>query len=306
VRYTTRFLVALGLICVLAPIGSAFAEAPPATASPVPVPAPATGASPVAPVPAKVAAPARVETADQIIDKVTYSAGVRTEQVDVAMQIFGPDAKPREEDRTFRIQGRYSPNGGDSEALIQFLSPRGIKGTKILTIKKGGTTGQWIYLPAFKKVSRINSEEDVEGILDSDLSYSDIKGESTTDYKYTLNSGKLEEYAKAVCREPAYSVSAVSREGGDSSPYGKRTLSISKSRYFVCGVVLYDKAGKLVKNVENTGFVKVGDSWRPGRTVISSLKSASQVSSKTTLTYSGWKSGVKLGNDLFTVNALSQ
>jgi hypothetical protein len=249
-------------------------------------------------------AAAKAETADRIIDRVTHHPGVRTEQVDVTMRILGPDGNAREEERAFRIQGRYSADGKDSDALIQFTSPRGIQGTKILTLKKGDTTGQWIYLPALKKTSRINSDEDVEGVLDSDLSYSDLKGESTEDYRYTLNGGKFEQFADATCREPAYSVSAVSKKGG--GVYSKRTLSISKSKYVICGVVLYDSAGKLVKNVENSGFVKVGDSWRPSKSTISSLKSASQISSKTVLVYTGWRSGLKFGSDLFSVNALSQ
>jgi hypothetical protein len=246
------------------------------------------------------------ETADQIIQKLGSSAAARTEQVDVSMAILNPDGSPREGERSFRIQGQYSGKADDaSKVLISFTQPRGINGTKILTIKSGTESAQWIYLPALKKTSRVDSDEDVEGVLDSDLSYSDLKGESTETYKYALNSGALERYAEAECHEPAYSVSALPKST-EASHYSKRTLSISKSRYVVCGILLYSTAGKLVKSIENSSFVHVGSSWRPGKSTISSLKSPSEALSKTILTYSGWKTGMKLDGSLFSVNSLSQ
>jgi outer membrane lipoprotein-sorting protein len=293
--------ISLFILCTLA--SPTALASPVALASPTALASPAALASPTAIASPAAPASSATETASEVIDRVTAHPG-KTEQVEVTMDILNADGSEKEPRRIFEIQGQYSANGKDFKTLVSFVSPRGIKDTRILMLKSGGTTGEWIYLPALKKASRINSDEDVEGIMDSDLSYQDIKGESTEDYSYSFNAGKTVEYADKICGEPAHSISAVSKEKG--SAYSKRTLSISKSKSVVCGVLLYDKSGKLVKSIENSAFSQVGGSWRPGKSVISSLNPARGVSSKTVLTYTDWKAGMKLEPSLFTVNSLSR
>jgi outer membrane lipoprotein-sorting protein len=244
------------------------------------------------------------ETAKAIIDKVVAHPAEQAETVSVSMDVLNGDNTEREPRRTLTIQGIYRDDQ-NSKALITFESPHGIKGTKILTVKSDDETGQWIYLPALKKATRINSDQDVEGVLDSDLSYSDIKGESTEEYQYQLNAAKMEEYAGSICHEPAFSISALPKKKG-SSTYSKRLLSISKSKYAICAVALYDNSGKLVKSVENLEFKNVSGSWRPGRSLISTLTAPTKASSKTILKYSDWKVGVKLNSKIFSVNSLAQ
>lgn len=243
-------------------------------------------------------------SADEIIDKMLLQVETQTEQVQVNMKLLNAKGVSREADRTFRMQAIHSKNH-DFKALLTFLLPVGIKNTKVLTIKTGETTSQWIYLPSAKRVSRINSDEDVEGVLDSDLAYSDLKAESKEEFRYSLNSQKFGEYAEKVCGEPAYSVMAVAKEGHHSS-YDKRILGISKQKFIVCSVLVYDKQNRMIKTILNQNFQNVGGNWRPSLTTISSFKDGTTLSSKTVLNYSGWKTKVSLDPALFSVNNLEQ
>jgi hypothetical protein len=243
-------------------------------------------------------------TAEAVIARLIRQSGPHDEQVDVTMALLNADGSPRDDERAFRVQGHDSGDGSNSKALVSFLAPRGIQGTRILTLKSAGESGQWIYLPAAKKVSRVETEDDVGSVLDSDLSYADLKGESQEEYQYAFSAGELARRAPAVCREPAYAISAVPRRSG--SHYSKRALSISIGKNVICDVLLYDRAGKLVKSIVNSGFARVGNVWRPAKTVITTYKSPSEALSRTVLTYTNWKTGLRLPAELFSVNRLSQ
>lgn len=245
-----------------------------------------------------------VITAEQIIDRVIDRKNSRSEQVQVTMKVLTPSGKPREADRTFRMQASYSKSN-DFKALLTFLLPIGIKSTKVLTVQEKGTTSQWIYLPSAKRVSRVNSDDDVDGVLDSDLSFSDLKSETNEDYNYTLNAGALEEYSAKMCAEPAYSITAESKVPGSSS-YSKRVLSISKAKFVICGIAVYDKDKKIVKNILNQNFSNIQNMWRPLLTTISSFKDGKTLSSRTLLQYAGWKVNARLDPGIFSVNNLEQ
>lgn len=242
-------------------------------------------------------------TAEAIIDRVTDRKGSQAEEVQVTMKIQNGNGTPREANRVFKMSALYSANN-DFKTLIQFLVPAGLKNAKILTIKEGDSTGQWVYLPSAKRVSRINSDEDMEGILDSDLSYSDLKAESNEDYNYSLNSGSYQDYADKACKEPAYSVTAVPKSGRGSS-YAKRVLSISKSKDTVCSLLIYNSAGKVIKNIQNQNFRNYDGLWRPSESTLATHK-GDKIISKTVLNYANWKIKAKLNKNLFSVNTLDK
>jgi len=242
--------------------------------------------------------------AEAVIKKVIDKKDSSTEQVQVTMRLLNQDGSERDVTRAFLIQASYEANN-DFKSLITFTEPSSLKGTKILTEKSGATTAQWIYLPAYKKVNRVNSDQEVEGVLDSDLAYSDLKQEDLGEYSYSFNPQAHEEYATKKCKEPAYSISAVNRPGTKSA-YARKVLSVSKARNVICDVLLYDSANKLVKSITTPEFIQSAGRWRPGRTLISTHGPNNTVASRTELGFSQWQTGLRFPSNLFSSGALGR
>ncbi len=243
------------------------------------------------------------EAAEGIIHKLAEKTTGDSEQVYVSMRVQNPDGSDREPERQFMIQASYA-NQNEGKSLVTFLAPRGVKGTKVLTVRDKSGTGQWVYLPGAKRVARINSDQDAEGILDSDVSFSDLKEESTSEFDYTFAVGPTADYSSKLCKEPAYAINAVAKK--KSSGTSKRVLSISKANFVVCGVMVYDGRGKLVKNLQVSEFTPLGAKLRPVKLVAASHKSATEVTSRTVLTYSGWKGAVQFDPSTFAVSSLDK
>jgi outer membrane lipoprotein-sorting protein len=71
--------------------------------------------------------------------------------------------------------------------LTRFASPAEVRGEGILFREKaGGDTDVQMYLPAFKKIRRVESQQQSGSFMGSEFSYSDIATPKTADYKYKL------------------------------------------------------------------------------------------------------------------------
>ncbi len=72
------------------------------------------------------------------------------------------------------------------KSLIEFESPADVRGTKMLTwVKQTGSDDQWLYLPAMKRVKRINSKSKTGSFMGSQFSYEDLGNEEIEKYKYS-------------------------------------------------------------------------------------------------------------------------
>lgn len=243
------------------------------------------------------------EAAEAIIHKLAEKTTGDNEQVYVSMRVQNPDGSDRDPERQFMIQAAYA-NQNEGKSLVTFMAPRGVKGTKVLTVRDKSGTGQWVYLPGAKRVARINSEQDAESVLDSDVSFSDLKEESTEEFDYTFASGPTADYSSKLCKEPAYAINAVPKK--KNTGFAKRVLSISKANFVVCGVMVYDGKGKLVKNLQVSEFTPLGAKMRPAKLIAASHKSATEVISRTVLSYTGWKGGVHFDPSTFAVSSLDK
>lgn len=85
-----------------------------------------------------------------------------------------------EEGRSPRVRSmilyRLSGAGGEVSTLIRFTGPADIEGTGLLTLDAAdGASNQWIYLPAMKRVRRVDSNRKGGRFVNSDYFYEDLR-----------------------------------------------------------------------------------------------------------------------------------
>ena len=88
-----------------------------------------------------------------------------TRKAVVSMKIY--DDQDRERYRYFNYWTKFK--GDTEDSLIKFFRPKNVKGTSLLTQATTDSDSklQWMYLPAFKTVKRLNSSDKNKSFLPS-------------------------------------------------------------------------------------------------------------------------------------------
>ena len=161
--------------------------------------------------------------------------------------------------RTIRIKTLEGKNDGD-KSLSLFDQPADVKGTAMLTFSHGlKADDQWLYLPALKRVKRINSRNKSGPFMGSEFAFEDLSSQEVEKYKYKyLKEEACGEGNKWKChvieRTPAYKYSG----------YTKQLVWIDTQAYRPTKIMFYDRKNALLKTLVQTGHkVYAGKHWRP-------------------------------------------
>ncbi len=242
------------------------------------------------------------KTAKDVIDEMIDENIEKSGMAEVVMKLLDAQEEKRAPQRKMTI---YYLSPGDKEAntLIEIQAPKNLRGTKILTLKSKEQTGQWVYLPDVGKVNRITESGDGGSVLDSDLTYADLRGEDDKIHNYSFQKEKWLEVAKESCGEDAYSILARSK---DELPgkYKKRILSINKARSIVCRVDFLGLKDKPLKRIENFGFEKENGKWRPKRILVSTLDDGGKSVTSTELVFIKREFGIKVDPGRFSPRSI--
>ena len=135
---------------------------------------------------------------------------------------------------------------GSSKSLLEFLLPKDVAGTKLLTWSfEDQEDSQWIYLPAFKKIKRISSSSKSSSFMGSEFTYEDLRA-SVLD-KFTYKFIKEEKKGDDIF----WIFEKYSKE---SSAYTKQVVTASQKYMNVTQVDFFDRSGTLLKVGEFNGF----------------------------------------------------
>lgn len=150
---------------------------------------------------------------------------------------------------------------GSSKGLLEFLLPKDVAGTKLLTWSfEEKEDSQWIYLPAFKKIKRISSSSKSSSFMGSEFTYEDLRAPILDKFTYKF----IKEEKKG--EDTHWVFEKYSKE---SSAYTKQIVTASKKYMNTIQIEFYDRSGSLLKVGESTGFkkFKVGakELWRSSR-----------------------------------------
>ncbi|MCP4187333.1 MAG: outer membrane lipoprotein-sorting protein [Gammaproteobacteria bacterium] len=153
--------------------------------------------------------------------------------------------------RTLEVQG-----DGDKSLSI-FDEPNDVKGTAMLTYSHGlEPDDQWLYLPALKKVKRINSRNKSGPFMGSTFAFEDLSSQEVEKYTYKLigeeSCGDWQCFVTE--RVPAYK----------HSGYTRQVAWIDKEGYRMMKVEYYDRKKALLKTLTTDSFQQyLGHYWRP-------------------------------------------
>ena len=159
--------------------------------------------------------------------------------------------------RRIRMKTLEGHNDGD-KALSLFDQPADVKGTAMLTFSHGlKADDQWLYLPALKRVKRINSRNKSGPFMGSEFAFEDLGSQEVEKYKYNY----LREEAcgqgwkcHVIERKPTYKYSGYSRQ----------VTWIDTKEYRPVKVDYYDRKNSHLKTMVSTGFKQyLGRYWRP-------------------------------------------
>jgi len=198
--------------------------------------------------------------------------------------------------RIIRIKTLEGKGDGD-KSLSLFDEPRDVKGTAMLTFSHGlKADDQWLYLPALKRVKRINSKNKSGPFMGSEFAFEDLGSQEVEKYKYNY----LREEAcgqgwkcHVVERTPAYKYSG----------YTKQVTWLDTKEYRPVKVMYYDRKRKLLKTLQASGFKQyLGKFWRPG--VMSMVNH--QTGKSTTLQWTNYKFRTGLSTRDFNKKALAR
>ncbi len=144
----------------------------------------------------------------------------------------------------------------DLDSLVMvFHKPASVQNTRFLVIEnEDRDDDKWIYLPALKKVRRIDSSEGGNSFMGTDFTYDDMETRKVEEDTHELL--KEEKIGNYEC----YAVKAVSIDP-ENSQYGYRVSWIDKATWVPVKMELYDKKGELEKVLTADRIEKVQDYW---------------------------------------------
>lgn len=138
-----------------------------------------------------------------------------------------------------------TPGDGDKSYMI-FDKPADVRGTAILTHSHVKNDDQWLFLPAVKRVKRLNSNNKSGPFMGSEFAYEDLSAPIVE--KYTYNYVREEKCGDMQChvieRIPAY----------ENSGYTKNLMWIDTKELRTLKIEYYDRKNTLLKTLTNTGF----------------------------------------------------
>ena len=160
--------------------------------------------------------------------------------------------------RKIRVKTLEIENDGDKSLTI-FDQPADVKGTAMLTFSHGlEADDQWLYLPALKKVKRINSRNKSGPFMGSTFAFEDLSSQEIEKYSYKFLGEEAcgEWQCYVIDRKPEYKYSG----------YTRQVTWLDKEAYRVVKVEFYDRKKALLKTLVTSDFNQyLGHYWRPGK-----------------------------------------
>ena len=197
--------------------------------------------------------------------------------------------------RTIRLKALEVAGDGDKSMSI-FDKPADVKGTAFLTFSHAiKPDEQWLYLPALKRVKRINSKNKSGPFMGSEFAYEDLASQEIEKYTYKyLRDEQLNGVDYFVMeRYPAY----------EHSGYTRQVAWVNKDKYVAEKIEFYDRKNDLLKTLVNTGYQQYLEQyWRPSEMLMENH----QTGKSTLLTWQDYKFKNGLEDKDFSRNSLKR
>ena len=198
---------------------------------------------------------------EKIMQKVYDQSRLhKNQQSDVQMLIYkGSDGTKA---RKRRFQSKFRIFKDRSKSLIRLYSPPAQKGVGLLSETRDDRerSDQWIYLPVFRQVRKINSQSRNDSFLGSDLTISDMAGRKPEQDNHRL----LEE-------DDTY-WTVESRPKDTEDQYSRLVSRVHKKISVVVEVNFFDQDDKLLKTLTSKRIGKFAGMYMPVETVVKNAR----------------------------------
>lgn len=186
--------------------------------------------------------------------------------------------------------------GDGDKSLSIFDEPADVKGTAFLTYSHAlKPDEQWLYLPALKRVKRINSKNKSGPFMGSEFAYEDLASQEVAkySYKYIRDENLNGVDCFVVERYPAY----------EHSGYTRQLAWVNKDKYVAEKIEFYDRKNDLLKTLINSGYQQyLGQYWRASKMLMENH----QTGKSTLLTWNNYKFKTGLDDNDFSRNSLQR
>ncbi|MCY4558964.1 MAG: outer membrane lipoprotein-sorting protein [Chloroflexi bacterium] len=205
------------------------------------------------------------------------------------------DRHGRESVRQMRFKVLEVPEDGD-KSLFVFDRPPDVRGTALLTHAHiNAQDDQWLYLPALKRVKRINAAKRSGSFMGSEFSYEDMSSLEVEEYTY-----------KYLRDEPcgALNCTVIEQTPLDKkSGYSRKLVWQDAVELRIWKMELYDRKGSHLKTLTLADYQLFLDRyWRAGeQTMVNHLTGASTV-----LEWTNFQFQINLYDSDFTRTALQR
>lgn len=212
------------------------------------------------------------------------------------MQMILIDINKNRSVREIQSYSQEGLSGKGDKSLIEFNKPLDVKGVKFLTHEKiSSNNDQWLYLPALKRVKRINSSNKSGSFMGSEFSYEDISSREPTKYTYSKEAKEVNLEGKTVYMYERY-------PKDENSGYTKQILWVEKNHFLIVKIDFFDRKKELLKTGVYKWNEKTGTTYRAKEITMNNH----QNKKGTILKYLDDKIHLNLDESLFTKRMLTR
>ena len=174
-------------------------------------------------------------TAAQVVEKATEQGQPAASRQRTTMTLV--DAKGRERVRSLEAL-RVRSATGEWSTRLEFLEPKDVAGTVLLSVEKDGAVSQHLYLPGVKRVRKLVGRQRGGAFMGSDFTYEDLAPRELDASTYRLLPDET------VAGKACWVVEATPTKDADSG-YAKTVLYVAKDDFLTLRVRFFDGEGEI-------------------------------------------------------------
>lgn len=202
-------------------------------------------------------AAAQAQTAAEVMDKADRMNRPNHEVATLKMELADAAGGVM----TRELVWYFRNQEGKRTSLLKFTAPANIRAVGIMVVEeKGQPNAIWHYLPASRNVRRISAEHRQNRFMGTEFIFEDFEGLKLDKYDFTLT-GSQPCGQGGQCH--VVEARASDPKEAASSSYGKKVFYVDREHFTIVKTELFDKAGKLQKVFETSGWRRLSGYWRP-------------------------------------------
>jgi len=241
-------------------------------------------------------------SAKEVMAKNEEARRVKSMQSSAKLVTTGPSGEKKKEFEWWR---ELTADSVHYNTLTRFRSPAEVRGEGILFQEKGpGETEVQLYLPAYKKIRRVESQQQSGSFMGSEFSYSDIATPKANDFTYKL---VKEEPCPGETAVKCFVVESIpaTEEIKESTGTSKSLKWVRQDNFMDTRGEYWNEKGELWKRMEATNIKKVDvkeNKWLAHQIKMENLKSGRA----TLLQFDEVKVNQDIQDSIFSVQNLSR